>query len=69
MNDLKELKTLIRTELDLCDEEATPLVCKMAKTDYTKTEKYIIEKVTNGKSINSSITEIEREYNPNFVND
>jgi|GEM_PF-5855834 len=67
---IKELKQLIKAELDFCDENSTPWVCKMKSTDYQKVEKLIIERVSNGGySINDAIVDIEREYNLNYSND
>jgi len=70
MSKINELKEHIKAELNMCDAESTPWVCKMKDTDYKKVEKLVIDRVANeGISINSAIIEIEREYNLKYTND
>lgn len=69
---IKELKDLIRTSLDLCDEYQTPKVCQM-KADgdsYKLLEENIIDRVVKGgHSISDAILQIEKENNPNIIQD
>jgi hypothetical protein len=72
MEKIDELKTLIKTELDLCDVKKTPTVCAISSTpeEYEDLEKMIIEKIkTEGLSIGQAIVEVEKEYNINLLND
>ena len=71
-NKLNELKTLIKAELDLCNQAKTPTICAMSENaeQYPKLEKMIIDRIKiEGKTIGAAIVSIEREFNINMTND
>jgi len=69
-NKMDQLRALIKTELDLCDATSTPYVCALKAKNYEKVESMIIDKVAKeGHSVNTAITALEREYNPDYDND
>lgn len=69
---IEELKDLIRTSLELCDPYETPIVCRMKEdgNSYKKLEESIIDRVVKGgHSISEAILQIEKENNPNIIQD
>jgi hypothetical protein len=72
MKELDKLKTLIKAELNLCNRDKTPTVCDLASDpeQYGKIETMIIDRIKEeGISIGQAISEIERTYNINLIND
>lgn len=72
MENIDKLKALIQAELNLCNSDKTPTVCAMSGDAdlYAGLERMIIDRVKNhGLSIGEAITEIEREYNINMIED
>jgi len=69
---VEELKELIGIELDLCDDNITPYVCSI---DTPENRAYLINdifmRVINGQatSVAGAIEDIEKEFNPNRIND
>ncbi len=69
---IEELKEMIKLELDVCDPEVTPYVCSVnTPENYKNLEKSILDRVLNSEdtTIAGAIEDIEREFNPNRIND
>jgi len=70
---LQELKDMIKLELDECEPHVTPWVCAHnTPENYKNLERSILDRVlkSNGNtSVSTAIDDIEREYNPNMLND
>lgn len=69
---LKELKQLIHAHLNECDFILTPTICEMKDTDKGKAEleeKILKRILERGITVGQAVNEIEREYNPNLIND
>lgn len=69
---LKELKQLIHAHLNECDNILTPTICEMKETEKGKKEleQRILEVIIKrGLTVGQAVNEIEREYNPNLIND
>jgi hypothetical protein len=68
---IEELRELIRASLDLCDPYATPAICLMKASGdgYKKLEENIVNRVVKGSSISNAILQIEKENNPNIIQD
>jgi len=67
---LAELRTMIEIQLELCEPEDTPVVCRMKQDGEGKEKlaKLIIKEVTeNGLTVSQAIIEIERQFNPNML--
>lgn len=63
---IKELRSLIKAQLEMCDHANTPTVCKMKSTTegYNSVEEMIIRRVAEqGDTIGQAIIEIEKEFN------
>ena len=69
---LKELKQLIHSHLQQCDKILTPTICEMKDTPSGKSEleEMILSRILErGITVGQAINEIEKEYNPNLIND
>lgn len=69
---LKELKDLIHSHLNACDKILTPTICEMKDTPEGKAslEEMILKRILErGITVGQAINEIEKEYNPNLIND
>ena len=72
MENIDKLKVLIQAELNLCNSDNTPTVCRMSSDpeQYPNLERMIIDRIkNNGFSIGQAITDIERQYNINMIED
>lgn len=72
-NLLEQLKDMIKSELDECDPSITPYVCsRNTPENYKNLEKSILDRVLKADgetSVSQAIDDIEREFNPNSLND
>jgi hypothetical protein len=69
---IERLKELIAIELDSCSKEDWPYICNISSTPDGK--KMIVQKVieqctASGISVDKALARIEREYNPNLMED
>lgn len=72
MNKIAELQALINSYLNECDTILTPTICQMKATPEGRKqiEESIISRIVQkGITVGQAINEIEREYNPNLIND
>ena len=69
---LAKLRTLVKAELNLCDSTRTPYICAI-HSDMEQSgvlETNIVDMVQKyGLTIGQCISRLEREYNPNLIND
>ena len=70
MTQLQELLTLIVAELALCDLDTTPKVCSMYANDPSATidlvQTYVLTKTIK---IGEAIVQVEKDFNPNVIED
>jgi hypothetical protein len=69
---IKELKELLAIELDSCDRLSWPYICNMKsnKKGYESIEKMVIQMCEqSGCSIGTALDRIERDFNPNKMED
>lgn len=69
---LEELKQLISAHLNECDYTYTPTICQMKDTPKGKEqleEKILSLILAKGCSVGQAVNEIEKEFNPNLIND
>ena len=70
MTQLQELRTLIVAELALCDMDTTPKVCSMYASDPAAiidlVQKYVLTKTIK---IGEAIVQVEKDFNPNVIED
>lgn len=60
---VNNLRAQIKAELDLCDPEVTPTVCKMKTINYTYVENVILEYVfDNEETVSSGIWMFENAF-------
>ena len=70
--ELAELDQLIDMHLNQCDYTYTPTVCQMKDTPEGKAQvkKNILQRILDkGISVGQAVGEIEKEFNPNLIND
>ena len=69
---LEKLRILAKAELDLCDSDKTPYVCAINQ-DESKVSSLIDDIIKliskHGLTVGQSIVRIERDFNPNLIND
>lgn len=69
---LAKLRNLAKAELDLCDKNKTPYVCALNNDSETVGDllNTIVKMVQRyGLTIGQCIVRLERDYNPNLIND
>ena len=69
---LAKLRTLVRAELNLCDSSKTPYICAIHSNIEQSgiLEKNITDMVQDyGLTISQCIVRLERDYNPNLIDD
>lgn len=68
----EQVKALIRAQLEYCDVETTPKLCEllMFPENRPKLERQILDYIKeDGLTIAEAILQVERDYNPNLMND
>lgn len=68
----QEVLALIRGQLEYCDIETTPMLCKMLMIEGNRPrlERAILEYIKEeGHSIAEAILQVERDHNPNIIDD
>ena len=68
----EEVITLIRGQLEYCDIETTPMLCKMLmiQGNRPRLERAILEYIKeDGLTIAEAILQVERDHNPNMIDD
>ena len=66
------LKKLIKENLEFCDEEATPYICKLkdSESGYEEIETFVIKCFfETDLSVSEALTMKENELNPNYLTD
>ena len=69
---IAKLRNLAKAELDLCDKNKTPYVCAINNDDSQSGKQIdtIIEMIEKyGLTIGQCIVRLERDYNPNLMDD
>ena len=71
-NQEEQVKVLIRAQLEYCDVETTPKLCELHHypENRDKIERAVLAYVREeGLTIAEAIIQLERDYNPNLMND
>lgn len=69
---IAELKAMISEHLNNCEPITMPTICKMKETSKGRSEieqKILKRIMETGQSVGQVIFDIEREFNPNFIED
>ena len=68
----EHVKTLIKAQLEYCDVATTPRLCELLSypDNRPKLERQILDYIReDGLTIAEAILQVERDYNPNLMND
>ena len=68
----EQVKALIRAQLEYCDMETTPKLCELLSypENRPKLERQILDYIKeDGLSIAEAILQVERDHNPNMIDD
>lgn len=69
---IAKLRTFIKAEINLCDAEKTPYICKISSDtqEYPALEQRIVDLIIDqGYTIGTAIVALERILNPNLNDD